>query len=99
MDVYTSILSSMRRIQEQVYKRFATAGNVSTLSTVDNSSFYIQAYLQDDTTTAGETHAFLFGQVELFGYNLGAAIGDAQSYESGVRFNGNDPIVYFKANS
>ena len=57
----------------------ATAANVATLSTVDGSDFYIQAYLQDDTTTAGETHAFLFGQVELYGYSLGAAIGDAQS--------------------
>lgn len=98
-----NIISEMKKAGS-ILNRFlrtvsATAGNVSTLSTVDNSSFYIQAYLQDDTTTAGETHAFLFGQVELFGYNLGAAIGDAQSYESGVRFNGNDPIVYFKANS
>ena len=77
----------------------ATAANVATLATVDSTDLFIQAYLQDDSTTAGETHAFLFGQIELYGYNLGAAIGDAQTWESGARFIGSDPMVYFKANS
>jgi len=77
----------------------ATAANVSTLSLVDGSALYGQFFIQDDTTTSGETQAFLFGQIELFGYNLGAAIGDAQSWSSGLRFNGNDPIMYFKDNA
>jgi hypothetical protein len=77
----------------------ATAGNVSTLSQVDGSALYGQFFIQDDTTTSGETHAFLFGQIELFGYNLGAAISDAQSWSSGLRFSGNDPIMYFKDNA
>lgn len=77
----------------------ATAANASTLSLVDGSALYGQFFIQDDTVTAGETHAFLFGQIELFGYNLGAAVSDAQSWSSGMRFSGNDPIMYFKANS
>jgi hypothetical protein len=77
----------------------ATAGNVSTFRAIDGTELYGQFYIQDDTTTSGETGAFLFGQIELYGYNLGAAIGDAQSWESGMRFIGTDPIMYFKANA
>ena len=77
----------------------ATAGNVSTFRGLDGSELYGQFYIQDDTTTSGETQAFLFGQIELYGYNLGAAMGDAQSWESGMRFIGSDPIMYFKANA
>jgi hypothetical protein len=77
----------------------ATAGNVSTFRGIDGTELYGQFYVQDDTTTSGETQAFLFGQIELYGYNLGAAIGDAQAWESGMRFIGADPIMYFKANS
>ena len=77
----------------------ATAGNVSTLTAVEGGALYGQFFIQDDTATVGETHAFLFGQIELFGYNLGAAVADAQSWSSGLRMIGNDPILYFKANS
>lgn len=77
----------------------ATAANVSTINTKVDTALYGMFYLQDDTVTSGETSAFLFGQIELFGYTLGAAIGDAQNYSSGVRFIGSDPMVYFKANS
>lgn len=77
----------------------ATSANVSTLSSKVDSALYGKFFLQDDATTSGETQAFLFGQIELFGYTLGAAIGDAQNYSSGVRFIGNDPIVYFKDNA
>lgn len=77
----------------------ATAGNVSTFRALDSTDLYGQFYIQDDTTTSGETQAFLFGQIELYGYNLGAAIGDAQAWESGLRFIGADPIMYFKANA
>lgn len=65
----------------------------ATLNAQNSSALYIKAYMQDDATT-GETEVFLFGQVELYGFKLGAAIGDAQSYSSGVRFIGADPIVY-----
>lgn len=77
----------------------ATAANASTLRSVDESPVYGQFYIQDDVTTSGETHAFLFGQIELYGYNLGASVADAQSWSSGLRFIGADPILYFKANS
>ena len=77
----------------------ATADNTATLHTVDGSPLYGQFYIQDDTTTSGETSAFLFGQIELYGWSAGASVGDAQSWSSGVRMSGNDPILYFKANS
>lgn len=77
----------------------ATADNTATLNAVDESPLYGQFYIQDDTTTSGETSAFIFGQIELYGWSAGAAVGDAQSWSSGVRFNGSDPMLYFKANS
>jgi hypothetical protein len=70
----------------------------SVLNPVDNSSYYMRAMLQDDTATSGEDHVFLFGEIELFGYSLGADMGSAQEWESGVRFIGADPIVYVIAN-
>lgn len=77
----------------------ATAANSSSLREVDASPLYGQFYIQDNTTASGETHAFLFGQIELYGYNLGASVADAQSWSSSVRMVGADPILYFKANS
>ena len=77
----------------------ATADNTSTLRAVDASELYGQFFIQDDTTTSGETSAFLFGQIELYGYNLGASVSDAQTWNSGLRFIGADPVMYFKANS
>lgn len=76
----------------------ATADNTSTLRAVDASALYGQFFIQDDTTTSGETSAFLFGQIELYGYNLGASVSDAQSWSSGMRFINNDPMMYFKVN-
>lgn len=78
----------------------ATSGNaITTLNTVDKSDMYGVFYLQDDTTTSGETMAVMVAQIELFGYNLGASVGDAQSWESGLRVIGNDPIVFFRPNA
>jgi hypothetical protein len=77
----------------------ATAANASTTAAMQKGDLYGQFWVQDDTTTTGEVSGFLFGQIELYGYNLGAAVGDAQSWSSGLRFNGNDPIMYFKANA
>ena len=78
----------------------ATATNVvSALNSVVSSEIYGIFYLQDDGVTSGETQAFMVAQIEFYGYKLGAAIGDAQSWSSGIRLIGNDPIVYFKANA
>lgn len=78
----------------------ATATNVvATLNPVVSSDIFGVFYLQDDGTTTGETQAFMVAQVEFYGYSLGAAVGDAQSFSSGIRLIGNDPIVYFKANA
>ena len=76
----------------------ATSANVvTTLNSVVATDLFGVFYLNDDTTT-GETQTFMVAQIEFFGYSLGAAIGDAQSWSSGVCLIGSDPIVYFKSN-
>lgn len=74
-----------------------TKDNVGTFSAVDGSALIGVFYLQKDSTTPGETSAFMVAQIELFGYNLGAAVANAQSFDSGLRIIGADPIVYFKS--
>lgn len=64
-----------------------------TMSAIDQTDFYFRGYLQDDTAI-GETLVFLMGKIELFGWSAGAAVGDAQSWSSGMRFVGSDPILY-----
>lgn len=71
----------------------------SAMNLVDTTDLIGVFYLQKDTTTVGETMAVMIAQIETFGYNLGAPIGDAQTWESGLRVIGNDPIVFFRANS
>jgi hypothetical protein len=76
----------------------ATAANVvATLNPVVGSDIFGVFYLNDDTTT-GEVQTFMIAQIEFYGYSLGAAIGDAQSWSSSIRLTGADPIVYFKTN-
>lgn len=95
-----NFISEMRKAGSFVNKfvRTVTAsGGTSTINTVDRNPIYGKFYIQSNTS-AGETEAFLFAQVELYGYKLGAAIGDVQSYSSNIRVIGNDPILYFKDN-
>lgn len=98
-----NFISEMKKVGSILNRFFktatATAANVvATLNAVTASEIYGVFYLQDDGTTAGETQAFMVSQIEFFGYKLGAAIGDAQAWSSGIRLIGNDPIVYFKTN-
>ena len=69
-----------------------------TFSALDGSDLIGVFYLQKDAFTAGETESYMVAQIELFGYNLGAAVANAQSWDSGLRIVGSDPIVYFQAN-
>jgi hypothetical protein len=76
----------------------ATSANVvAALNAQSATDLYGVFYLNDDTTT-GEVQTFMVAQIDLFGYSLGASIGNAQSWSSGLRLNGNDPIIYFKTN-
>ncbi len=99
-----NIISEMQK-SGSVLNRFlrtatATAANViSTVNALDNSELIGVFYLQKDATTSTETMTVLVAQCDLFGYNLGASLGDAQSFDSGLRFTGNDPIVYFRPNA
>lgn len=71
--------------------------NAPVVNTLDNSDFYIKAYLNDEKDN-GSTQVFLFGQVELYGYSLGADIGSAQEWSSEVKFIGADPVIWMLDN-
>jgi len=64
-----------------------------TVSQINSHPIYIRGVIRD-TNISGETYAFLFGQIELFGVNLGAASGNKQEYSSKFRFTGADPVYY-----
>lgn len=72
-----------------------TAGNTAaTMIPADGTPYYFRGLLQDDGTTVGETYTFLFGKIEVGGWKAGAAIGDAQTWDSDFTFVDNDPILY-----
>jgi hypothetical protein len=64
-----------------------------TVSKVNSRPIYIRGVIRD-TTVSGETYAFIFAQIELFGIKLGAESGAKQEYSSKFRFTGNDPVYY-----
>lgn len=64
-----------------------------TVSKVNSHPIFIRGVIRD-TNISGETYAFIFAQIELFGVGLGAKSGDKQSYSSKFRFTGNDPVYY-----
>ena len=70
-----------------------SAAGVVTVSDVNSHPIYIRGVVRD-TNVSGETYAFMFAQIELFGVNLGAESGNKQEYSSKFRFTGNDPIYY-----
>lgn len=69
------------------------AAGVITVSSIDSSPIFIRGVVRN-TATAGETFAFMFAQIELFGIKLGADIGSKQEYESKFRLTGSDPVFY-----
>lgn len=64
-----------------------------TVSAVNSHPIFIRGVVRD-TDVAGETYAFIFGQIELFGVNMGAASGSKQEWSSKFRFTGIDPVYY-----
>ncbi len=98
-----NFISEMRKASSFI-NRFirtvvATSANVATLQPKSTAALYGKFFL-NDSTASGETQVFLFGQIEIFGAKLGAAVGDVQSYSSGVRFTGDaDPMLYFLDNA
>lgn len=64
-----------------------------TVSQVSSRPIFIRGVIRN-TTVTGETFAFIFAQIELFGIKLGAESGNKQEYSSKFRFTGNDPVYY-----
>ena len=94
---------SVMKTTGSALNRFMRIVNLSAtysgaLSAVDGSDLIGVFYLQKDASTTGETAAYMVAQIELYGYNLGAAVANAQSFDSGIRLIGPDPIVYFRPN-
>ena len=96
---FISEMNKANSIANRFFK-IATITNVTSevMKDISNAALYAQFYIQDDESS-GETSAFLFGEIELFGYNLGAAVSDAQSWSSSVRFTNRDPIMYFRTHA
>ena len=70
-----------------------SAAGAITVASVNSRPLYIRGVIRD-SAYAGETYAFMFAQIELFGVNLGADSGAKQEYSSKFRFTGNDPVYY-----
>jgi hypothetical protein len=64
-----------------------------TISEANSHPLFIRGVIRD-TNVSGETYAFLFAQIELFGVGLGGKSGSNQSYTSKFRFTGDDPVYY-----
>jgi len=69
------------------------AAGAITVSELNAHPIYVRGVVRD-TNVSGETYAYLFGQIELFGVNLGAASGNKQEWSSKFRFTGSDPVYY-----
>jgi hypothetical protein len=67
-------------------------GSTVTVSEINSSPLYIRGVIRD-TNKTGETYAFLFAQIELYGVNLGAESGNKQEFTSKFRFVA-DPVYY-----
>ena len=63
-----------------------------TVSEISSAPIYIRGVIRN-TDKTGETLAFLFAQIELYGVNLGAESGNKQEYTSKFRFVA-DPVYY-----
>lgn len=64
-----------------------------TITEVANEPVYFLGFV-NKTDVAGETEAFIFGQVYLFNVKLGGSTGNAQSFDSSMRLTGQDPVFY-----
>lgn len=83
-----------------IANRFLRIANISsagdvTLNQVDNADLFIKGFLQKDNSS-GETQVWVSAQVELLGYDFGAAASDAQAWSSDVRLL-TDMLLYTKA--
>mgnify|MGYP000536628000 CR=1 FL=1 len=72
--------------------KFASDGSV-TVNEIDSSPIFIKGVIQKDMTS-GETYAFVFAQIELFGCKLGGKGDSAQEFESKFKLAGADPVFY-----
>lgn len=64
-----------------------------TVSEINSAPVFIRGVVRN-AQLSGETFAFMFAQIELFGIKLGADMGNKQEYSSKFRLTGVDPCFY-----
>ena len=75
-------------------RRIAVPATGNTVITeADNSPLYVFMYA-NKSEAAGEKTVFVYSQISLGGYKLGAKSGEAQNWTSGFRLIGADPVMY-----
>lgn len=70
-----------------------TAAGVISYTPKANLPLYIKGFIRE-SSLPGETQEFMFAMVNLFGFNLGAVSGNAQTFESSMRLAADDPTFY-----
>ena len=78
---------------DQMMKTVRKSGDTVTVKDVAGFPLYFAGYVRK-TNVPGETEAFVFGQIHLYGISFGGSSGQAQSFDSSFRLTGIDPIFY-----
>ena len=78
---------------DQMVKTVRKSTGSVTVTEIDGKPLYFVGYARK-TAAAGETEAFIFGQVHLYGISFGGQSNAAQSFDSSFKFTGIDPVFY-----
>jgi len=78
---------------DQMMKTVRKKDNTVIVKDVEGKPLYFVGYVRK-TNLGGETEAFVFGQVNLYGISFGGQSGTAQSFDCSFKLTGIDPIFY-----
>jgi hypothetical protein len=78
---------------DQMMKTVRKGDNAVTVTEVEDKPLYFVGYI-NKTNVPGETEAFVFGQIHLYGISFGGQSNAAQSFDSNFKLTGIDPIFY-----
>jgi len=78
---------------DQMIKTVRKGSDTIVVTEVDEKPLYFVGYIRK-TNLPGETEAFVFGQIHLYGISFGGQSNAAQSFDSNFKLTGIDPIFY-----
>ncbi|MDR0503496.1 MAG: hypothetical protein LBH16_09280 [Treponema sp.] len=78
---------------DQMMKTVRKGDNAVVVRDAGEQPLYFVGYIRK-TGIPGETEAFVFGQIYLYGISFGGKSNEAQSFESSFKLTGIDPIFY-----